>query len=100
MLEDRYGLAVSTVSTAARDAYVQGCDLYLSMYPGALAAFDSAIAADPHFALAFAAKGRVQQLRGDIAAPKASMAAANALAPGLPPRKPSHLAPLIQDDDM
>jgi hypothetical protein len=71
MLEDRYGLAVSATSAAARDAYVQGCDLYLSMYPGALAAFDQAIAADPGFALAFAGKARVQQLRGDIQAAKA-----------------------------
>ena len=44
MLKDRYGLAVSTTYATARDAYVQGCDLYLSLYPGALAAFDSAIA--------------------------------------------------------
>lgn len=92
MLEDRYGLAVSTTSAAARDAYVQGCDLYLSMYPGALAAFDSAIAADPGFALAFAGRARAQQLRGDIAAARASMAAANAVAAGLPPRETSHLA--------
>ena len=56
MLKDRYGLAVSTTSATARDAYVQGCDLYLSMNPGALAAFDRAIAADPGFALAFAGK--------------------------------------------
>jgi tetratricopeptide (TPR) repeat protein len=92
MLQDRYGLAVSTTSTAARDSYVQGCDLYLSMYPGALAAFDQAIAADPGFALAFAGKARVQQLRGDVAAAKASMAAANAVAAGLPAREASHLA--------
>jgi tetratricopeptide (TPR) repeat protein len=92
MFEDRYGLAVSTTSAAALGAYVQGCDLYLSMYPGALAAFDKAIAADPGFALAFAAKARVQQLRGDIAAARASMAVANALASELPPREASHLA--------
>jgi tetratricopeptide (TPR) repeat protein len=92
MLKDRYGLGVSTTSATARDAYVQGCDLYLSMNPGALAAFDRAIAADPGFALAFAGKARVQQLRGDIAAARASMAAANAVASGLPPREASHLA--------
>ncbi len=92
MLQDRYGLAISTSSVAARDAYVQGCDLYLSMYPGALAAFDQAIAADPNFALAFAGRARVQQIRGDIQAAKASMAAAGALAAGLPPREASHLA--------
>jgi tetratricopeptide (TPR) repeat protein len=92
MLKDRYGLAVSTTSTTARDSYVQGCDLYLSMNPGALAAFDSAVAADPGFALAFAGKARVQQLRGDIAAARTSIAAADALASGLSPREASHLA--------
>jgi tetratricopeptide (TPR) repeat protein len=92
MLEDRYGLVVSTTFAAARDAYVEGCDLYLSMYPGALAAFDRAIAIDPGFALAFAGKARVQQLRGDLVAARASMAAANALASGLPPREASHIA--------
>ena len=91
-MEDRYGLAVSTTSTAARDAYVQGCDRYLSMYPGALAAFDQAIAADPGFALPFVAKARVQQLRGDVVAARESMAAANEVASGLPPREASHLA--------
>ena len=73
MLEDRYGLALSTTSAAARDGYVQGCDRYLSMYPGAVAAFDEAISADPGFALPFAGKARVQQMRGDIPAAKASM---------------------------
>jgi tetratricopeptide (TPR) repeat protein len=92
MLEDRYGLAVSTASATARDAYVQGCDLYLSMNSGALAAFDRAIAADPGFALAFAARARAQQVRGDIAAARASMAATDVLASGLPPREASHLA--------
>ena len=91
-MEDRYGLAVSTTSTAARDAYVQGCDRYLSMYPGALAAFDQAIAADPGFALPFVAKARVQQLRGDVVAARESMAAANEVASGRPPREASHLA--------
>jgi tetratricopeptide (TPR) repeat protein len=92
MLEDRYGLAVTTTSAAALDAYVQGCDLYLSMYPGAAAAFDRAIAADPDFALPLVAKARVQQLRGDIPGARASIAAANALASGLSPREASHLA--------
>jgi Tfp pilus assembly protein PilF len=92
MLNDRYGLGVSTTSATARDAYVQGCDLYLSMNSGALAAFDSAIAADPGFALAFAAKARVQQLRGDITAARESTTKANVLASGLAPREASHLA--------
>jgi hypothetical protein len=47
MLSDRYDLALSTDSEAARDAYVQGCDLALTFYPGAIEAFDRAIARDP-----------------------------------------------------
>jgi len=90
MLTDRYGLPLSTTSAAAGDAYVQGCDLQLSMYPGAAAAFDRAIAADPDFALAHAGKARVQQLGGDITAARASMAQASGS--GLSPREASHLA--------
>jgi hypothetical protein len=40
MLADRYDLPLSTASAAARDAYVEGCDLALTVYPGAVEAFD------------------------------------------------------------
>jgi hypothetical protein len=56
MLTDRYELPLSTDSSAARDAYLEGCEAKLTMYPGAIEAFDRAIAADPSFALAHAAK--------------------------------------------
>ena len=56
MLTDRYDLPVSTTSAAARDAYVRGCAAKLTMFPGAVEAFDYAIAADPGFALAHAAR--------------------------------------------
>jgi tetratricopeptide (TPR) repeat protein len=62
------------------------------MYPGALEAFDSAIAADPGFALPHAAKAHVLLERGDAAAARASMAAANSLAAGLSAREASHIA--------
>ena len=58
MLTDRYDLPLSTTSLAARDAYVQGCEAKLTMYPGAIEAFDRAIAADPGFALPHAARAR------------------------------------------
>ena len=58
MLADRYDLPLSTVFAPARDAYVQGCDLALTLYPGAVEAFDRAIAADPGFALAMPARPR------------------------------------------
>jgi tetratricopeptide (TPR) repeat protein len=91
MLTDRYGLAVPTASPEARDAYVEGCDLLLTAYPGALAALDRAIDADPGFAAAYVAKGRVQQLGGDIASARASLAEAEMRADGLPARLGSQI---------
>ena len=90
MMTDRYGLALSTDSSAARDAYVEGCAAKLTMYPGAVEAFDRAIAADPGFALAHAAKAHALLERGDAAAARASMAAANSRAASLSAREASH----------
>src|SRR5580704_9452104 len=92
MLTDRYELPLSTTSSAARDAYVQGCEAKLTMYPGAIEGFDRAIAADPRFALAHTARAHVLLERGDAAAARASMAAANSLAAGLSAREASHIA--------
>src|ERR1700752_3194938 len=91
MLTDRYGLPLSTTSSAARDAYLEGCEAKLTMYPGAIEAFDRAIAADPGFALAHAAKAHALLERGDAAA-RASMAAANSITAGLSAREASHIA--------
>src|SRR6516162_3235737 len=92
MVTDRYGLPLSTVSTAARDAYVEGCEAKLTMYPGAIDAFDRAIAAEPGFALAHAAKAHALLERGDAAAVRAAMASANSLTAGLSERERSHVA--------
>src|SRR5205807_1493757 len=92
MRADRYGLLLSTTSPAARDAYVKGCAAKLTMYPGAIEAFDRAIAADPGFALAHAARAHAVLERGEAAAARASMAAAKSLAAGLSPREASHIA--------
>src|SRR4029077_18092678 len=91
MLTDGYGLPLSKASSAARDAYVEGCEAKLTMYPGEIEAFDSAIAADPGFALAHAARAHVLPDR-DAGAARASMAAANSLAAGLSAREASHIA--------
>src|SRR3979490_1756043 len=91
MLTDRYGLALSTASPIARDAYVEGCSLVLTLYPGAVAAFDRAIAADPGFALAHAGRARALHCGSDIAGAQAAIAAAQALASGLPARDASHI---------
>jgi Tfp pilus assembly protein PilF len=92
MLTDRYGLAVSTDSPAARDAYVAGCDLLLSGNPSPVRAFKEAVAADPAFALAHAGLARAYQVRGDMVPAREAMAAANAASTGLPPREASAIA--------
>jgi Flp pilus assembly protein TadD len=92
MLTDRYELPLSTASSAARDAYVEGCEAKLTMYPGAIERLDRAIAADPGFALAHTAKAHVLLERGEAAAARASIAAANSLSPGLSAREASHIA--------
>jgi hypothetical protein len=89
MLADRYGLAVSKVSGAAQDAYVEACDLALTFYPGAARAYDRAIAADPGFALAHAGKAQVLIRQGDA---EAALTAAKDAAADLSEREASHIA--------
>jgi tetratricopeptide (TPR) repeat protein len=84
---DRYGLELSTASQAARDAYVEGVDLFLSANLGSEAAFNRAVAADPGFALAHAALGRTLQLYARPDAARAAVARARELSAGLPGRE-------------
>ena len=91
MLTDRYGLSVSTTVAAARDAYVEGVDLLLTVYPGAAAAFDRAIAADPGFALAHIGKARTFQLAGNLVAMRESLATTLTLTEGGSARDLSHI---------
>jgi len=91
MLADRYDLPLSTNSAAARDAYVQGYDLALTLYPGAVDAFDRALATDPGFALAHAGKAQVLMREGKAAAARAALAAAKDVAAGLPERETGHI---------
>src|SRR5215813_2520324 len=91
MLTDRYDLALSTASSAARDAYVQASDLALTFYPGAAEAYDRAITADPGFALAYAGKAQVLMRQGDFSATRAALAAAKEVSAGLSEREASHI---------
>src|SRR5690242_7506671 len=92
MLRDRYDLAVTTASSAARDAYVQASDRALTFYPGAVEAYDRAIAADPGFALAHAGKAQLLMRQGDVAGARAALAAAKCLASDVSEREASHIA--------
>jgi len=91
MLRDRYDLALTTASPAARDAYVQASDLALTFYPGADEAYDRAIAFDPGFALAHAGKAQVLLRRGEVEAARAALAAARDLASDVSEREASHI---------
>jgi tetratricopeptide (TPR) repeat protein len=92
MLTDRYGLFLSTMSTSARDAYIEGCDLALTFYPGAVQAYDRAVIADPGFALAHAGKAQMLIREGNIAAARAALAAARDVTTSLSEREASHIA--------
>jgi tetratricopeptide (TPR) repeat protein len=91
MLTDRYGLPLSTTSAAARDAYVEGVDLLLTVYPGAAASFERAIAADPAFAMAYIGRARASQLAGRLEAMRADLAMASSLAQGVSARERSQI---------
>jgi hypothetical protein len=91
MLQDRYGNALSTTSTAARDAYVDGIDRFLAAQSGAEEAFEAAVAADPDFALGQIGLARIRQAMGqghDVAGPTGR---AKALAGGLNGREAAHV---------
>lgn len=75
-LEDRYGLPLSTSSHEAASAYRDGVDLMLAGWTGTAEMLERAIAADPDFALAHIARGRVHAFyqQGDLARQKAARA--------------------------
>ena len=91
MLADRYDLPVSTASAAARDAYVQGYELALTLYPGAVEAFDRALAADPGLAIAHVGKAQILMREGKAAQARAALAAARDLAAGVSAREAGHI---------
>ena len=91
-MKDRYGNELSTNSTAARDAYVEGVDSLMSATAGTDAAFADAVAADDGFALAHIALARAKQLLGRGHEAKAPRARALELAAGTTPREQSQIA--------
>lgn len=91
MLQDRYGNTLSTESTSARDAYVDGVDRFLAAQAGAEEAFEAAVVADPDFALGQIGLARIRQAMGqghDVAGPASW---ANELAAGLTEREAAHV---------
>ncbi|MDK1483080.1 tetratricopeptide repeat protein [Sinorhizobium sp. 6-117] len=64
------------MSDLAAERYREGIDLLLSTWPGAAEALETAIAADPDFALAYAARARLHAIRTELAKAKAAIATA------------------------
>ncbi|MBZ6077338.1 tetratricopeptide repeat protein [Microvirga puerhi] len=76
---DSRGLSLSTMSDRAAKYYREGVDLLLSAWPGAAETLDEAIAADPDFALAHAARARLHAIRSELAKARARIASAEAI---------------------
>ncbi|NIF27445.1 tetratricopeptide repeat protein [Pantoea sp. Tr-811] len=76
---DRYNMPLSTASEAAAERYRTGVDLLLSLWTGVAETLDEAIAADPEFAMAYAARARFHAVRTEIAEAKAKIAKASEL---------------------
>jgi tetratricopeptide (TPR) repeat protein len=91
VLTDRFGNNLSTASTAARDAYIEGYDLLFAAWTGADTAFAHAIHEDPNFAIAYLGSAQVAAGRGDVSAVQAALRAARE-AVGLNERELSQLA--------
>jgi hypothetical protein len=91
---DRYGLPLSTTSSAARDAYVDAVDLLLASQAGAERRFGDALAADPTFALAAIGRGRVLAVCGRAAEACEAAALARKLAADATRREQQHVEAL------
>ncbi|MBF8739562.1 tetratricopeptide repeat protein [Pseudomonas guariconensis] len=77
---DRYDLPLSTTCETAAERYRTGVDLLLSLWTDVGQTLDQAIAADPDFALAYAARARFHAIRNEAAQAKAKIAKAAELA--------------------
>src|SRR5262249_29477629 len=89
--EDRYGLPLGSRSPRAVEDYVTAVDALLSANVGAEEALDRALAVDPDFALAHAARARAFQMRGEAAEARSAAARASELGRRASPRERSHV---------
>jgi hypothetical protein len=91
MLEDRFGLPLSTSSAEVRDAYVAGVDSVMAGVAGYRESLARAIACDPGFALAHVALARGLFLDAEVAAARQSASRARELAAATSARERSHV---------
>ena len=94
MLRDRYGNPLTTGSKAARDAYVDAVDRFLSADGGVEQAFRSAIDADENFALAHIGLARMYQMQGHRALIAEPLAQARAQAKKVTPQETGQIGVL------
>jgi tetratricopeptide (TPR) repeat protein len=90
-IEDRFGLPLTTSSTAAAENYVGAVDLMLSANVGAEALLDRALGSDPEFALAHIARARLLAVQARVAEARDAAAAARALSGRVSVREARHI---------
>lgn len=91
MLEDRFGLSLSTSSVPARDAYVAGVDSVMSGVAGYREHLAAAMDLDPAFALAAITLARGWFLDGEVAQARELAGSARKLVAHHSPREQSHV---------
>lgn len=91
MIDDRFGLPLSTSSHEAVAAYTAAVDLMLSSNAGADQLLDEALALDPDFALCHSARARSLQMQMRVPEAKEAAARARELAAVLPLREKRHV---------
>lgn len=92
MLQDRYGLALSTSSEKAAALYIDGVDRMLAADAGVEATLTNTINEDPQFALAHAALARYHQMRGRSKLARRAIVEAETLVANASTRERQHVA--------
>src|SRR5438046_6989169 len=88
---DRVGPALTTDSPPAVESYMRAVDLMLSAKSDAETLLDAALDADPDFALAHSARGRLCQVQARIPEAKEAATRARDLAERVTPRERGHI---------
>lgn len=81
MQQDRYGNALATASTTARDLYDLAMDAVLSGAHDMAERFEAVVAEAPDLVLGHTGLARARQLTGDMAGARSAVAAGGALSP-------------------
>src|SRR5712691_2600713 len=87
LMQDRYGLPLTTRSTRAAERFIEGLDLLLEQNFGPEVQFIEAIEADTGFALAYSALAYMLHLRAQVTEARERVQQAEALATGLSRRE-------------